>query len=117
MSLIGRHQRRGCSDVAKLPSWPTHLGCFLSLGVIHHGNAPVLGRSERDLMAGAAGERAKALWGCSTGVAAFWRSCKFCWGPVAGLDAGRFFVDWPLMQRQFFPPEAFTMMAGLRNFL
>ena len=34
---------------------------------------------------------------------------------VAGLDAGRGYVDWPLMQGQFLPDEAFEMQPGWVN--
>ena len=35
---------------------------------------------------------------------------------VAGIDAGRSFVDWPLMAGQFFPPYGFDLTPGWRNF-
>ena len=34
---------------------------------------------------------------------------------VAGLDAGRGFVDWPLMEGQFFPPNALDLSPVLLN--
>lgn len=34
---------------------------------------------------------------------------------VAGLDAGRGFIDWPLMEGQFFPPNALDMMPVWLN--
>lgn len=35
---------------------------------------------------------------------------------VAGIDAGRGYVDWPLMQGHFLPPEAFELRPFWRNF-
>ncbi len=34
---------------------------------------------------------------------------------VAGIDAGRSFVDWPWMGGQVFPPDAFGLTPGWRN--
>jgi len=34
---------------------------------------------------------------------------------VAGIDAGRYYVDWPLMAGQFLPPEAFSLEPLWRN--
>lgn len=34
---------------------------------------------------------------------------------VAGIDAGRSFVDWPWMGGQVFPPDAFSLQPGWRN--
>ncbi len=34
---------------------------------------------------------------------------------VAGIDAGRTFVDWPLMNGQIFPPDAFSLEPAWRN--
>ena len=36
---------------------------------------------------------------------------------VAGIDAGRSYVDWPLMQGQIFPAEGFALTPAWRNFL
>lgn len=35
---------------------------------------------------------------------------------VAGIDAGRGYVDWPLMQGQFLPDESFDLVPLWRNF-
>ncbi|MEM8793083.1 MAG: COX15/CtaA family protein [Pseudomonadota bacterium] len=35
---------------------------------------------------------------------------------VAGIDAGRSYVDWPLMQGDFLPPESFELQPLWRNF-
>lgn len=35
---------------------------------------------------------------------------------VAGIDAGRGYVDWPLMQGAFLPPESFELSPLWRNF-
>ena len=35
---------------------------------------------------------------------------------VAGIDAGRSYVDWPLMQGQIFPDDGFALSPAWRNF-
>ena len=35
---------------------------------------------------------------------------------VAGIDAGRNYIDWPLMAGGFFPPEPFQLEPVWRNF-
>ncbi|MEM6422645.1 MAG: COX15/CtaA family protein, partial [Pseudomonadota bacterium] len=35
---------------------------------------------------------------------------------VAGIDAGRTYVDWPLMSGQFLPPDPFAFEPVWRNF-
>tara|TARA_R110000850_G_scaffold23855_6_gene70174 strand:- start:4142 stop:5293 length:1152 start_codon:yes stop_codon:yes gene_type:complete len=93
----------------------THLGlAFVILGVITW-YALLLGRPERDLMQARRAKEAK-LFGMSTGLLHFAFLQILLGALVAGIDAGRFFVDWPLMQGQFFPPEAFTIMPVWRNF-
>lgn len=92
-----------------------HLGlAFVILGVITW-YALLLGRPERDLMQARRAKEAK-LFGMSTGLLHFAFLQILLGALVAGIDAGRFFVDWPLMQGQFFPPEAFTIMPVWRNF-
>ncbi|HDY94806.1 hypothetical protein LCGC14_0250820 [marine sediment metagenome] len=93
----------------------THLGlAFVILGVITW-YALLLGRPERDLMQARRAKEAK-LFGMSTGLLHFAFLQILLGALVAGIDAGRFFVDWPLMQGQFFPPEAFNLTPVWRNF-
>jgi len=93
----------------------THLGlAFVILGVITW-YALLLGRPERDLMQARRAKEAK-LFGMSTGLLHFAFLQILLGSLVAGIDAGRFFVDWPLMQGQFFPPEAFNLTPVWRNF-
>jgi cytochrome c oxidase assembly protein subunit 15 len=93
----------------------THLGlAFVILGVITW-YAMLLGRPERDLMQARRAKEAK-LFGMSTGLLHFAFLQILLGALVAGIDAGRFFVDWPLMQGQFFPPEAFNLTPVWRNF-
>jgi len=93
----------------------THLGlAFVILGFITW-YALLLGRSERDLMQARRAKEAK-LFGMSTGLLHFAFLQILLGALVAGIDAGRFFVDWPLMQGQFFPPDAFSITPVWRNF-
>ncbi|THF91537.1 MAG: heme A synthase, partial [Sulfitobacter sp. SK025] len=93
----------------------THLGlAFIILGVITW-YALLLGRTERDLMQ-ARRTKERRLFGMSTGLLHFAFLQILLGALVAGIDAGRFFIDWPLMQGQFFPPDAFNIAPVWRNF-
>ena len=93
----------------------THLGlAFIILGVITW-YALLLGRTERDLMQ-ARRTKERRLFGMSTGLLHFAFLQILLGALVAGIDAGRFFIDWPLMQGQFFPPDAFNIAPIWRNF-
>lgn len=93
----------------------THLGlAFVILGFITW-YALQLGRSETDLMQARRAKEAK-LFGLSTGLLHFAFLQILLGALVAGIDAGRYFVDWPLMQGQFFPPDALNITPIWRNF-
>ena len=93
----------------------THLGlAFVILGFITW-YALMLGRTEKDLMQARRAKEAK-LFGMSTGVLHFAFLQILLGALVAGIDAGRYFVDWPLMQGQFFPPDALDIAPVWRNF-
>lgn len=93
----------------------THLGlAFVILGVITW-YALQLGRSESDLMQARRAKEGK-LFGMSTGLLHFTFLQIILGALVAGIDAGRYFVDWPMMQGQFFPPDAFNFTPVWRNF-
>ena len=93
----------------------THLGlAFVILGFITW-YALQLGRTEKDLMQARRAKEGK-LFGMSTGLLHFAFLQILLGALVAGIDAGRYFVDWPLMQGQFFPPDAFSITPVWRNF-
>ena len=93
----------------------THLGlAFIILGFITW-YALMLGRPEKDLMQARRAKESK-LFGMSTGLLHFAFLQILLGALVAGIDAGRFFVDWPLMQGQFFPPDALNIVPVWRNF-
>ncbi len=93
----------------------THLGlAFVILGFITW-YALMLGRPEKDLMQARRAKESK-LFGMSTGVLHFAFLQILLGALVAGIDAGRYFVDWPMMQGQFFPPDAFNIAPVWRNF-
>ncbi len=83
-----------------------HLGlAFVILGLIA-GAVFELGRAETDLLvARRAGER--KLYGLSTGLMHFAFLQVILGALVAGIDAGRGFPTWPLMNGSFFPGDAF----------
>jgi cytochrome c oxidase assembly protein subunit 15 len=89
----------------------THLGlAFVILGLIA-AYVFLLGRTETDLLqARRAGER--KLLGLSTGLMHFAFLQVVLGALVAGIDAGRGFPTWPLMNGQFFPADAFYVPDG-----
>lgn len=93
----------------------THLGlAFVILGFITW-YVLLLGRSERDLMQARRAKEAKQF-SLATGLMHFTFLQILLGALVAGIDAGRYFIDWPLMQGQFFPPDAFSETPAWRNF-
>ncbi len=89
----------------------THLGlAFVILGLIAW-YVFLLGRSETELLqARRVGER--KLVGLSTGLMHFAFLQVVLGALVAGIDAGRGFPTWPLMNGQFFPADAFYVPDG-----
>ncbi len=93
----------------------THLGlAFIILGLITW-NMLLLGRSEATLIQ-ARRLRKKRLFGMGTGLMHLAFLQILLGALAAGIDAGRFFNDWPWMDGQFFPPEAFSIAPAWRNF-
>ncbi len=104
----------GTTDVASY-RLATHLGlAFVILGFITW-YVLLLGRPERDLMQARRAKERKH-YGLATGMLHLAFIQILLGALVAGIDAGRYFVDWPLMQGQFFPPDAFSIIPGWRNF-
>ncbi|MCU0827389.1 MAG: COX15/CtaA family protein [Tabrizicola sp.] len=94
-------------------SWKlaTHLGlAFVILGVLTW-YVLLLARSEAELMTARRGREAK-LFSLSTGLMHFAFLQIVLGALVAGIDAGRAFPTWPLMNGQFFPAEAFYVPDG-----
>lgn len=82
----------------------THLGlAFVIFGLLVW-NALCLGKSEVDLMARRR-QRFKSLLGFSAIVMSVLFLQILAGAMVAGLDAGRGYTDWPLMQGSFLPPH------------
>jgi cytochrome c oxidase assembly protein subunit 15 len=92
-----------------------HLGlAFVILGLIAW-YALLLGRSETDLLQ-ARRTREGRLFGASTGLMHFAMLQILLGALVAGIDAGRGYTDWPLMNGVFYPPESFDITPLWRNF-
>ncbi|WP_374391129.1 heme A synthase [Tabrizicola sp.] len=88
-----------------------HLGlAFIILGVLAW-YVFLLGRSEADLMTARRGREAK-LFSLSTGLMHFAFLQVLLGALVAGIDAGRAFPTWPLMNGEFFPADAFYVPDG-----
>ncbi len=86
-----------------------HLGlAFVILGLIAWA-VFLLGRSETDLLQARRGRQAK-LFGMSTGLMHFTFLQIVLGALVAGIDAGRNYPTWPLMNGEFFPSDAFVVL-------
>jgi len=92
-----------------------HLGlAFLILGLIAWF-LMLLGRSERDLLqARRVGEG--RLAGLTAGLLALAVLQVLLGALVAGIDAGRSFIDWPLLEGAVFPPDMWSLRPVWRNF-
>jgi cytochrome c oxidase assembly protein subunit 15 len=89
----------------------THLGlAFVILGFLAW-YIFLLGRSEAELMTARRGREAR-LFGLSTGLMHFAFLQIILGALVAGIDAGRAYPTWPLMNGQFFPADAFYVPDG-----
>ncbi len=93
----------------------THLGlAFVILGLIAHFSF-LLGRSERDLMQARRAHEPR-LKGHATGLMHFAFLQILIGALVAGIDAGRNYVDWPLMAGGILPPDPLALEPVWRNF-
>ena len=93
----------------------THLGlAFVILGFIAW-YVLLLGREERDLMQARRGKEAK-LFSLSTGLLHTAFIQIILGALVAGIDAGRSYTDWPLMDGQIIPPKPFMLDPLWTNF-
>lgn len=89
----------------------THLGlAFVILGLIAW-YVCLLGRTEAELMQARRAQERK-LFGLSTGLMHFAFLQILLGALVAGIDAGRYFPTWPLMNGSFFPADAFYVPDG-----
>ncbi|NUB46569.1 COX15/CtaA family protein [Fertoebacter nigrum] len=89
----------------------THLGlAFVILGFIAW-YVFLLGRTETALLQARRVREAK-LFGMTTGLLHFTFLQILLGALVAGIDAGRGFPTWPLMNGQFFPADAFYVPDG-----
>ena len=88
-----------------------HLGlAFVILGLIAWA-VFLLGRREADLLQARRGREDK-LFGMTTGLMHFAMLQILLGALVAGIDAGRGYPTWPLMNGQFFPADAFYVPDG-----
>lgn len=93
----------------------THLGlAFVILGLIAWYSF-LLNRPEAELIA-ARRAREGRLFSVSTGVMHLAFLQILLGALVAGIDAGRGYTDWPLMNGVFVPPELFAMQPIWVNF-
>ncbi len=92
-----------------------HLGlAFAILGLIAW-HILSLGRSEAALMQARRGREAK-LFSMGTGLMHFAMLQILLGALVAGIDAGRGYVDWPLMSGQIVPDGMFALSPWWSNF-
>ena len=93
----------------------THLGiAFIILGFILWYTL-ILGLSEADLLVRLR-TRDHSTYSKSTGLMHLIFLQILLGALVAGIDAGRNFVDWPLMAGGFLPPDLFALEPVWRNF-
>ena len=92
-----------------------HLGlAFAILGLITW-YALLLSRSEAELLQARRVGEAR-LFGIGTGLMHFAFLQIVLGALVAGIDAGRGYIDWPLMGGEFFPSDAFNLEPLWKNF-
>ncbi|MDG1764981.1 MAG: COX15/CtaA family protein [Paracoccaceae bacterium] len=93
----------------------THLGiAFIILGFILWYTL-ILGLSEADLLVRLR-TRDQSIYSKSTGLMHLIFLQILLGALVAGIDAGRNYVDWPLMAGGFLPPDLFVLEPVWRNF-
>lgn len=93
----------------------THLGiAFIILGLILRYTL-ILGLSEADLLVRLR-TRDQSIYRKSTGLMHLIFLQILLGALVAGIDAGRNYVDWPLMAGGFLPPDLFALEPVWRNF-
>ena len=93
----------------------THLGlAFVILGFISW-YVFQLGQTEKDLIQRRR-MRETRLFSMGTGLMHLAFLQILLGALVAGIDAGRNYVDWPLMAGGFFPPDMFSLTPWWRNF-
>ncbi len=91
-----------------------HLGlAFVILGFIAW-YAMLLGREERELIQARRSREAK-LFGLSTGLLHLAFLQILLGALVAGIHAGRYFTDWPMMAGSVIPPDFWMADLGLNN--
>jgi cytochrome c oxidase assembly protein subunit 15 len=104
--------------MAAVASWrlAVHLGlAFLVLGLIAW-YVLRLGRAEAELLQ-ARRQRNEALVGWGTALVAVAFAQVLLGALVAGIDAGRSYVDWPLMAGEVLPAGAFELQPLWSNFV
>jgi cytochrome c oxidase assembly protein subunit 15 len=105
--------QEGMLDVASY-RLATHLGlAFLILGLIAW-SVMKLGREEAQLMQ-ARRDGDRRLKGMATGLLHLSFLQILIGALVAGIDAGRNYIDWPLMAGGFLPPNVWVLEPGWRN--
>ncbi|WP_224815004.1 heme A synthase [Hasllibacter sp. MH4015] len=103
----------GMFDVASY-RLAVHLGlAFLILGLMAW-YIMVLGRAEAELMT-ARRDGDRRLFGMATGVLHLTALQILIGALVAGIDAGRNYIDWPLMAGAFTPPDMWALEPWYRN--
>ena len=112
--MVSSGLQDGMLDVASY-RLATHLGlAFIILGVLAWYIFQ-LGRTEADLMQARRARESKLYK--LAGIVVIMTFIQILLGAlVAGIDAGRNYVDWPLMAGGFIPPEPFSLTPAWRNF-
>lgn len=111
--MVASGMAPGMFDVASY-RLAVHLGlAFLILGLMAW-YVLTLGREESELMT-ARRDGDRALAGMTTGLMHLTALQILIGALVAGIDAGRNYIDWPLMAGAFTPPDMWVIEPWYRN--
>ncbi len=112
--MVASGLQEGMLDVASY-RLAIHLGlAFVILGFLAW-YILLLGRTQTHLLQ-AQRSRERGLWGMSTGLLHLAFVQILLGALVAGIDAGRNYIDWPLMAGGILPPDIFQIEPLWRNF-
>ncbi|MEM9901003.1 MAG: heme A synthase [Pseudomonadota bacterium] len=112
--MVASGLEAGMLDVASY-RLAVHLGlAFVILGLLAW-YILALGRPQTELLQ-ARRARERKLWGMSTGLLHLCFVQILLGALVAGIDAGRSYIDWPLMAGALVPPNIFDLEPLWRNF-
>lgn len=112
--MVASGMAPGMFDVASY-RLAVHLGLAFLILALMAWYIMLLGRAEAELMT-ARRDADRKLAGMATGLLHLTGVQILVGALVAGIDAGRNFIDWPLMAGGFTPPDMWAIEPWFRNF-